>query len=267
MPKKLSIIISAFNRHKLTQAHVRQCMESTLLPDEIIVVNDHGDPCLRDMLKELEIKTKLIYAYIQEDIPWNYTGARNLGVWLSRGEFIVSEDNDNIPSKTLYESLHKHLQDNPDVGLVLAGGRPAISVEDMNKYPSEEWDKHIQYNRPAHDDSFMMRKKDYIRMKGYNEEFAGAYAWVCTDWTRRLIRAEIKVDRIKTDKYYVAVGEGTRVCECNKSREERAKQPVCPDCGLAYKRRSYRNYGLARGKTYIQPPKGILNFTYTTECL
>jgi len=263
---KLSIIISAFNRHKLTVAHVRQCMEATMMPDEIIVVNDHGTPDLRDMLKKLDIKTRLAYAYIKEDIPWNYTGARNLGVWLSRGDFLVSEDNDNVPSKTLYADMYKYLQDNPDVGLVLAGGRPGITVEDMNKYPSEEWDKHVQYKRSAHDDSFMIRREIYLRMKGYDEQFAGAYAWVCTDWTRRLLRAKVKVKRIKS-RYFVAVGEGTRVCECNKSREERAKQPVCPDCGLAYKRRSYTNYGLARGKTHIQPPKGILNFTYNVEIL
>jgi len=263
---KLSIIISAFNRHELTKVHVKQCMESSLMPDEIIVVNDHGTPDLRDMLKELDIKTKLIYAYILDDIPWNYTGARNLGVWLSRGEFIVSEDNDNVPSKNLYADMLKYLENNPDIGLVLAGGRQAITVEDMNKYPSEEWNEHAKYHRPPHDDSFMMRKRTYLRMKGYDEQFAGAYAWVCTDWTRRLIRAKINVKRIKTP-YYVAVGEGTIVCECNKTRAERAKEPVCPDCGFAYKRRSYTNYGLARGKTHIQPPKGILNFNYIYEIL
>ena len=42
----LSIIITAYDQEELTVVHVRECMNSTLLPDEIIVVNDHGDPNL-----------------------------------------------------------------------------------------------------------------------------------------------------------------------------------------------------------------------------
>jgi len=263
---KLSIIISAFNRHELTKVHVKQCMESTLMPDEIIVVNDHGTPDLRDMLKGLDIKTRIVYAYITDDIAWNYTGARNLGVWLSRGDFIVSEDNDNIPSKNLYSEMFKYLQEHPDIDMVLGGGRPALTLEDMQKYPIEEWNKYSKKKRAAHDDSFMIRRETYIRMKGYDEQFAGKYAWACTDWTRRLIRAGIKVYRVPA-MYYNSLGNGTTVCECDKSREERAKQPVCPDCGLLYRRRSYVNYGLARKKTHIQPPKGIINFSYTYEIL
>jgi len=256
---KISVVITAYNNHKLTTVHVRECMNSTLVPDEIIVVNDHGTPDLKEMIEKLEMKTKVIYAYIVEDIPWNYTGARNLGVWLSSGDYIVSEDNDNIPSRTLYEDMYKFLKENPDYDSVLAGFRPKILLEDALTKPMEEWQP--KGRGAPHDDSFMMRREFYLRMKGYDEQFAGAYAWACTDWRRRRGRANSKFFRIKTPYFTVPKGE-TKVCMCKKSTEERSKTAYCKDCGLLFKRQSYRNYGLARKKTHIQSPKGILNFSY-----
>lgn len=260
----ISVVITAYNQHDITKVHVREVMNSTLVPNEIIVVNDHGTPDLRDKLKELELNTKVIYAYITDDIPWNYTGARNLGVWLSRGDLIVSEDNDNIPTRTLYQDMLDRMNSEPYVDMILAGRRPKTTLEDMLNKPFEEW-THIG-DRAAHDDSFMIRREAYLKVRGYNEQMAGRYAWACTEWTRRIGRAEIKTDRIKTP-YWVARGGDTKVCECNKTIEERAQAPICPDCGLLFKRRSYKNYELARKKTYIQPPGGIINFRYTFEIL
>jgi len=261
---KISVLITSYNRHDLTKVHVRECMNSTLMPDEIIVVNDHGDPCLKDMLKELDIKTKIIYAYILDDIPWNYTGARNLAACLSTGDYLISEDNDNIPNNNLYALMLKHLQEHPETALVLGWGRPVIEVKDMIKYPISEWEKYAKRKAPPHNDSFMIRREIYWKMKGYDEKFAGAYAWVCTDWNRRLVRGGFNVHRVKA-QYFTAVGDGTVVCECGKSKKERAKTVICPDCNFAYKRMSYRNYELSRRKTHVQPSGGILNFTYEFE--
>ena len=260
----VSVVITAFNTHEITTIHVREAMRSTLVPDEIIVVNDHGDKSLKDMLKKLDINTKLIYAYIEDDIPWNYTGARNLGVWLSLGNVLVSEDSDNIPARTLYADMLERLNAEPHVDMVQAGRRPIVSMEDALNKPFEEWK--VINNRTAHDDSFMIRREQYLKVRGYDERMAGAYAWACTEWTRRIGRAGIVVDRIETP-YWTVHGGDTRVCECEKSKEERAKTIHCKDCGLAFKRRSFRNYQLARKNEYIQPPEGIINFTYQFETL
>jgi len=257
---KLSVIITAFNQHNLTVAHVRECMKSTLLPDEIIVVNDHGNPDLKEKLEKLDKKTKLIYAYIEDDINWNYTGARNLGVWISTGDYIVSEDNDNIPARTLYQDMFAHLTKNPECGMVLAGKRPKVLLDDVLNNPMEQWK--TDGFAPGHDDSYMMLRSTYIRMKGYDERFAGQYGWACTDWKRRLNRAEINVNRISTHYFIVPDGE-TTVCECGKTKEQRASSVVCPDCKIPYKKLSYRNYSLARKNTYVQPPGSILNFNYS----
>ena len=81
---KLSVLITAFNQHPVTVLHVKESMNSTRVPDEIVVVNDNGTPDLLDMLKEIPRKCPIHYARINEDILWNYTGARNLAFWISR---------------------------------------------------------------------------------------------------------------------------------------------------------------------------------------
>jgi glycosyltransferase involved in cell wall biosynthesis len=239
--KRLSVLLSAYNDHAVTVAHVRESMNNTRIPDEIIVVNDHGDPCLKEMLQELPRKCPIIYAYINEDIPWNYTGARNLGFWISRGDYIAVEDNDQIPRENVYEEAIKVLEAKPEVDRVLGEDRWKVSRDDMTK-PSSEWIR--LGKRPYHRDTCIMRREAYILLKGYDERFAGAYAWACTDWRRRHERAGTKYEFFLSS-YWVLI-------DCDK------------DGGFKnlIRRRSYRNYGLARRGEHTQSPLGVLNFTY-----
>jgi len=84
-----STIITSYKTHDVTAAHVREIMRFPVKPDEIIVVDDAGDPGLRDLLFNLKRTVPVTYAKILQDISWNYTGARNLGIWLSRGKYKI----------------------------------------------------------------------------------------------------------------------------------------------------------------------------------
>jgi len=240
---RLSVIITCYNVHEVSVAHVRECMKSSYVPDEIVVVNDAGTPDLKDKLLELDINTRIVYARINEDIEWNYTGARNLGVWLSRGEYLCMEDNDNIPSPDVYRDGLQFLSDNPNVGRLVFGKRPVVKLEDLDK-PMEEWTHYGR--RPYHRDTQMLPRATYLTVKGCDERFAGKYAWACTDWRRRLNRAGIETGQIANPYYAVVDGETQ---------------------GLI-RRKSYTNYGYARERDgHTQPPIGMLNFSYTFEIL
>ena len=234
----LSILISAYNAHDVTKVHVRECMAGTVMPDEIIVVNDGGTPNLRDKLLELDIKTKLIYATIKEDIPWNYTGARNLGLFISRGDFISIEDNDHIPMKDFYELCLNKFKESPETQRIRTCKRRVVSKEDVITKPVEEWVK--MGNRPSHQDVSVNRRELLLKLKGYDERFAGEYGWCATDLKRRLRRAG--VEAVEVGYQYVVFSEKTR--------------------GL-----SSRNWRLARTQDDTQSPMGILNFKYTVETL
>ena len=236
----LSVIISSYKKHDLVKAHVRECMNSTYMPDEIIVVNDGAGDDLKDMLLELDIKTRLVYAKVLEDIPWNYTGARNLGFWLSTGNYISIEDDDHIPHKDYYKLAIERLDGDTEreIGKIKSHKRWVVEREDIVNKPVEEWK--VVGSRPAHQDVTIVRRELYLKLKGYDERFAGAYGWSATDWKRRSAKVGFKTTNIGYQ--YVMNSPKTR--------------------GL-----SSRNWQLARRQKEIQSPKGILNFQYTYEVL
>lgn len=262
-----SVIISSYDNPEVTAVHVRECMNSTVIPDEIIVVNDHGDKSLIDLLMKLEKKTKIIYAYILDDIPWNYTGARNLGVWLSKGDIISIEDTDNIPSSEAYEIGLKYLKEYPDSDRIIFGRRVKVDKKDAIANPSSKWKKVGM--RPQHDDTQMMRREVYLKLKGCDERFAGKYAWACADWRRRLQRAGY----MKTNKKGAQKPEAVTIFYWNIWDAETTSLK---------RRKSYENYELASQRAHsskylktirdgkellsheghIQSPLGIINFQF-----
>jgi glycosyltransferase involved in cell wall biosynthesis len=240
----LSVIIPSYDQPEMCAVHVRECMNGTVIPDEIIVVNDHGPEELKEMLQKLDKKTKIVYAYINEDIPWNYTGARNLGVWLSRGELLSIEDCDNIPSQFAYEKGLQYMKKNPSIDKMNYGRRIKVSIDDVLNKSAKEW-KSLG-GRKAHRDTAIYRRDAYLLTKGCDERFAGEYAWASTDWVRRWEKAGLTVGAI-SEFFYTVIGGETK--------------------GLVWSK-SWRNFTMAREQYgHTQSPIGILNFTYTYEIL
>lgn len=238
MSKRLSTLITAYNQHPVTIVHIRECMNSTRIPDEIVVVNDNGTPDLLNMIKALPRKCPIHYARVNEDIEWNYTGARNLGFWISSGDYVCIEDNDQIPFPDFYEQALKMFKERPEVGRICACERALIPLEDALNKPREEWS--VIKKKTYHRDTNMLPRSVYIKLKGCDERFAGRYAWACSDWRRRLDRAGVMTDNV--GRFY-AIHKGDTL-------------------GLE-RRKSYVNYELAREKDgHIQSPKGVINFTY-----
>src|SRR3990167_9122633 len=171
---RLSTIITAFDKPLITKAHVRECLNASVLPDEIIVVNDCGDPTVRDELLKVEKKTKIVYAYIQPPkIDWNYNGACNLGFWLSTGDVIAFEDNDNIPSKDFYKNALPLLTEKSKV--VFGSVRHDVSVNDIEK-PVEEWK--VLGHRGPNRGSYLIDRYLYAKLKGLDERMCGRYGWM-----------------------------------------------------------------------------------------
>ena len=159
--ERLSVIITAYNQHELTVQHVKECFASTWRPDEVIVVNDGGHPRLLEMLEAIEDREGLIYARINDDIEWNYTGARNLGVWISTGDRLALEDNDNIPYRDFYE-----LAMAIDAPRIVSQKRPKIDLHQVLTKPFEQW--HNDGWRPYHRDTSLMKREVFWNTKGYD---------------------------------------------------------------------------------------------------
>src|SRR3990167_5831604 len=193
---RLSVVITAYDQHPLTVMHVREVMNSTRLPDEIVVVNDGGDDSLLDLLDKLPKKCPVVYAKITQNIVWNQCGARNLGIWLSRGDLVSLEDNDHIPFKDYYKEAEKLVLDGYDS--VSPKHRHVIAEQELTK-PSEEW-TFIGSRGMAKVIAFC-RREILLDVKGFDEQFSGRYGWDVPDFVDRLDRRGIK--EILSGNFYV----------------------------------------------------------------
>lgn len=217
MNDNVSVIITAYDHHDVTAVHVREAMNVTKMPHEIIVVNDGGTPDLRDKLIAIpDKKCPLIYARIREDIPWNYIGAVNLATWISRGDYLAFEDNDNIPSHRFYEEAIKIFNERPEVGRIVAGHRKCSSIHEvMSGKPKEDW----EINRLWHPNqgTAMMRRDIVVAMKGQCEKFCGRYGWMYYN-LRRLLLNNVKTKFAAADFYYYVDHEIDGGAQTNLSR-------------------------------------------------
>ena len=242
---KLSVIIPAYNQDELIKYHVEFCMKSTLVPDEIIVVNDGGADTLKDILKGIEKKTNLIYAKIDQNIEWNQPGARNLGVWLSRGDYLAMEDADHFPPDTYYEDAFKLDRD-----IVIAHNRRFINFDDLRQGNFENWKR-----QGTHRFVSVMKREVYLKLKGFDERFCGLYGWDVPDWIRRCNRNGITVGM---SNFYWTVRDGF-VKDLHRRTDANGKFYPRAD-----------NYKVLQSNDMIlakQHPEGILKFTYSYEYL
>jgi glycosyltransferase involved in cell wall biosynthesis len=239
---KLSVIITSYNQDDITIAHLKGCMNSTRLPDEIIVVNDGGGEELLNRIKELNKNCPITYARITDDLVWNQNGARNLGLYLSTGDYIALEDNDHIPSKYFYEEALKLF---PEYDGVVVNKRIVISEEDIKK---SEW-KPIGTRGTA--EIISIRKREHLlKIKGFDEQFCGQYGWDVPDFVNRIKKVGSKVTSV--GYYYVVNSLSATENRTFWGNGTTKMNPV-----------NYHNYKRNIRNEVLQPTKGILNFNYT----
>lgn len=242
---KLSVIIPTYKRFPLTLRHIEECMKSTRKADEIIVVNDGGDPSLREQILALPRTQPIIYARIEEDILWNYNGAVNLGCWISTGDVLAIEDCDHIPDRNTYEVGQKCLEEHPEVGRV-SFGRKIVQISEISK-PMEEW--HVNGVMGTNQMVSFLRRWVYLKLKGQDERFAGNYGWMSYDFPFR--RDKMLGTITKKENYYWAV--------LGDEGEPGMKR------GLSNANRRIYRENATSGK--VHSAHGILNFHFQYETL
>lgn len=247
---RISILITAYDQNDLSIAHIRGCMGSSRVPDEIIVVNDGGDDKLLSMLtSELLVNKKcsLIYARITEDIRWNQNGARNLGLFLSSGDVVVFEDNDHIPHKDFYGEAEKLIEEGYDRVFV----KKRIVVEQDFSKPISEW-KQLKTRGDA-EIITMVKKEKILAIKGFDEGFCGHYGWDVPDFVERMAKNGEK--KIGCGVYYVAP-----VYSRMNDRAFMGNRPKMEAVNYHLLSRNRRN-------NVIQPVKPMLNFNYEVKII
>lgn len=247
MTSDLSVVISAYDQHEMTVEHVKGCMGSSLVPKEIIVVNDGGDPSLLEMLKDITHRAcPIVYARITKDIPWNQQGARNLGVWLSTGKYLAMEDNDHIPDYDFYQQAVDIIEKN-EADYIVPRVRGVVEFDDVKSNPKSQW-KVIRTRGKAIIIAVCKREL-LIDTKVYDESFSGRYGWEIPEWETRIKEAGARI--MCSGRYFTIANAYSRM----QDREHDGRQFKMDPINYHHSRRSMR-------EKRIQNPNGILNFNY-----
>lgn len=213
------------------------------VPDEIVVVNDHGDPALKDVLRALPKKCRIVYAYIREDVGFGYNHACNLGVWLARNGLITIEDADHIPMREAYGRGRAIFSRDLSLGRI-SYTRNWVPIADVLDKPREEW-KPYGYLGPNAMVA-MYRRDVYTMVKGQDERM-NEYGWLAYDWKASERKIGTKVHKLHG--FYI-VKDGS---EDNIDRSMSKKN-----------RKIYRDNA---NREHYNGTEGILNFSYDVDLL
>lgn len=110
---KLSIVIPAYNCEKT----ISKCLDSLITfkeeDYEIIVINDGSTDNTQKILKSFEQKYKLIQSYNINNC--GVSNARNLGIELSKGDYITFVDSDDYVSHDYVRTILNKTESNKDI--------------------------------------------------------------------------------------------------------------------------------------------------------
>lgn len=131
---------------------------------ELVLVDDHSPHALASFVQG-ELNMRILR--IDDDIPWNQPGARNLGVVYARSDKIVMHDvGQCLPRRTLEKIVE--MADLSNRIFKFAG----VSERDDS------------VKLKSHPNTLLMSRSRFLRYFGYDEEFAGNYGREDSCFTR-----------------------------------------------------------------------------------
>lgn len=111
----VSVVIPTYDRAEFVLDAIESVLAQGYTDYEIIIVDDGSSDNTKDILSPL-IRKNIIKYYHQSN--QGEASARNLGIAISRGEYIAFLDSDDLFEPEKLEVQVKYLLDHPEVGLV-----------------------------------------------------------------------------------------------------------------------------------------------------
>ena len=178
---KIAIIYPAYYQHNdfsnlynLIEKYEKEYSEEGKKEMEIILVDD-GSKFPINLPKNCNLNISLLR--ILKDIPWNNSGARNLGVCYTNAPKIILADIDFfVPEDTMLYCKNFAIQDNDLLTLTHKG------------------------KTVPHPNIFAMTKRGFMKVNGYDEQWCGFYG---EDIPFRIRLEKHKINFIGTNKFII----------------------------------------------------------------
>ena len=191
--KKVSVIIPTYNGGRYLGETLKSVFAQSYKSFDVLVVDDGSDQCLAEILNPY--KDRLYYIYKTNTGP---ASTRNVGIKLSKGEYIAFLDHDDILHPDKLATQVEIMENHPACGLVYAWPRLINANGDLNpiKYqqycPSGDVLKDfIKQNRIVSFSATLIRRSVFNKI-GYLDE--SSEATTCDDydmWLRIAARYDV----------------------------------------------------------------------------
>ena len=103
----ISLVIPTYNGEKYLREQLDSIYRQTLVPDEVIAVDDRSKDGTVDILKEYADRYGLKYFVNEQNLGYNKNFAK--GISLASGDYICLCDQDDVWMPEKVETLHKKL--------------------------------------------------------------------------------------------------------------------------------------------------------------
>lgn len=200
----ISVIVPCFNQGEFLTETLNSVMGQTYSNWECIIVDDGSEDDTSVVAAEFVEKDRR-FSYIKQDNQ-GPSIARNNGISLSKGTFILPLDSDDIIESTYLEKAIDYFNNHPDTKLIYC--RADRFGEELGEWrlPRYSYDALIRSNCLIVSSVFL--RKDFDRVGGYNPQMdIGLEDWEL--WLE-LLRPNDKVHRIDEILFHYRVRNGSR---------------------------------------------------------
>jgi glycosyltransferase involved in cell wall biosynthesis len=111
----VSIVVTSYNHAEYLDARMQSLLSQSYDNIEIKVVDDYSTDKSAEMLARYQSNPKVHITYLQEN--GGYAKACNIGVGLSRGDYIMFAECDDFSEPNQIEALMEKMLQNPSVGV------------------------------------------------------------------------------------------------------------------------------------------------------
>jgi glycosyltransferase involved in cell wall biosynthesis len=160
--KEISVLIPAFNARAFIRESLESILNQTVLPGEIIVINDGSTDGISDFLKSLNIDSLKVLNQTKQGVA----AALNLGITNSRGEILAFLDADDI---WLPNKLEDQLQVINEVDMAFTLIENFIDLS-MDIDLSQKLDVNLNPFIGIHKSTLLIKKKSFLKVGLFERE-------------------------------------------------------------------------------------------------
>lgn len=172
MNRLISVVIPMYNTEKYISDCLDSLMEQTYSNFEAIVINDGSTDRCGDIVKEYmrkESRFKLI-----EQKNQGASAARNLGIELSRGDYLYFLDSDDYIHKNTFQSCMSCFEDE-EVDMVTFDAQCIFEEDYLNNRPLDKINKTIDFydRKGSLNDVYIIDIIEFLRLSALNGKIRG----------------------------------------------------------------------------------------------